>query len=465
MTTRVLVLTTDPVPLANFPSSGAGLRAWGLKEGLKSTGKFDVSLAFAADAIRGNEDSIQLPAGVETFERKDLSEYIRKQSPDILVFQHWSLLKECKEEIECPVAIDLTGPHLLERRLWNSSDPTGDIREKISALSRADYVVCSGKFQRHYFLPYLFQAGFTPDKPLCPVIPFSVSPELPPIPADRDFSTFVYAGMFLPWQNPSLVLNCLIDMLEEKGKGRLVFMGGPHPSGDVSQGRFDALMERLSGSKCVEVHGLLPFEEFVKKIRRCGGAIDLMRRNSERELAFPTRTITYLWAGLPVIHNNFDELAPLITEANAGWALHPEDEKEIRKRLKRLLAHQEDLSRRSENAQQLVTKHFTWDKTIAPLADWCEKPERRERSVSISLAESTKAEAPKDRTRKRGRPANRKKETQEIAATAPLTDESRGPWYLSPVVFILALPICAVLLLLFGLAELMRLFLQAFRKA
>jgi hypothetical protein len=53
------------------------------------------------------------------------------------------------------------------------------------------------------------------------------------------------------------------------------------------------------------------------------------------------------------------------------------------------------------------------------------------------------------------RPRRRRAET--VAAPVPaMTDTQNGRWYLAPAVFLLALPISAVLVFLMGLAEIVR---------
>jgi glycosyltransferase involved in cell wall biosynthesis len=462
MTPKILLLTTEPLPLPGLPATGAGLRAWSLGFGLRSAGLRDVTMAFAADAVRGKDVPLDTIPGVTTFERANLDDFIAAQSPDAVVFQHWGLYRELKRPLRCPVAMDLAGPHLLERRLWGSRDPQADLKEKLTALSQVDHVVCSGQFQRHYFLPFLIQAGHDPRANLCPVIPFSVSPDLPEPAKDRDHATFLFAGMFLPWQDPEATLRTVVKVLEERKRGKLVFIGGPHPSGDVSGGRFGALQDFLAASPVVERASVMPFDALIGKLRNCGVAIDLMPRNAERELAFPTRTMVYLWAGVPVIHNDYDELADPIRLSKAGWTFDPSDLGGVEKLVNRLLGHREDVERRSENAQKLVRDVYTWDRTIEPLATWCRDPKVREDkrapvTAGAELVPASGAVATPDAQLPR-----KKSRRGQISYAPPkhLTDTSTGPWYLSPVVFVLALPVSAVLVLLFGLGELARLVIR-----
>ncbi len=428
------------------------MRAWGLGFGLRAAGFRDVAMAFAADSVRGKNVDPSIVPGVAMFERSQLDDFIAEQAPDAVVFQHWPLLREVKREPDCPIAIDLAGPHLLERRLWKSPDPEVDLREKLEALARADHVVCSGKFQRHYFLPFLVQAGHDARQTLCPVIPFSLSPDMPEPDPEREHDTFVYTGMFLPWQDPEATLRAVVEELEEKDRGKLLFVGGPHPSGDVSGGQFDQLMQFLEKSERVEHHPVMPFDELLGRLRKAGTAVDLMPRNAERELAFPTRTVTYMWAGLPVIHNDYDELAQPISRAKAGWTFDAvAQQDEVRKIVRRLLSHREDVERRGANARDLVRKRYTWDQTIGPLASWCEDPRpRAEKRAPVIAAPATgKASPPRAAS-------SRKRDTISYSPPASVTDTSRGPWYLSPIVFLLALPISAVLVFLLGLAEIAR---------
>ena len=377
---RVIVLTTEAPPLAGLATTGAGLRAWALAQGLQSAGHDDVTLLVTADAFAKQGGKVPpVPTGcpaVKSVTRADLQEWLTSHQPDVLVAQHWGILRQI-DSIQCPLAIDLAGPHLLERRLWGSSDPEADRREKQEALARADHVVCSGRAQRHYFIPYLLEAGFEAEPSLCPIIPFSMSPDLPTPPEDRDHAAVAFCGFFLPWQDPELPLRWLLEECEQREKGTLVFFGGPHPTLDVSRGKSESLMDFIENHPRAQNHGVLPFGQMIVKLRQCGLALDLMPQNLERELAFPSRTVVYMWAGLPVIHNNYDDLAPLIEKYRAGWTRDPKDQKGFSRLVGRLLGHHEDAQRRSAGARKLVQERLTWDKTIHPLSEWTLDPQPR----------------------------------------------------------------------------------------
>jgi len=469
---RVFVLTTEPPPLAGMATTGAGLRAWALAQGLRAAGHDDVTLVVAADAFAAQGAEVpptpKSAPTVKAVARKHLADWFREQKPDAVVAQHWGLLGQAGE-LSCPLAIDLAGPHLLERRLWGSRDPQADRQEKLEMLARADFVVCSGRSQRCYFLPYLLEAGFAPEADLCPSIPFSMPPDLPTPAKDRDYAAFVFAGFFLPWQDPEQPLRWLLDEFDQKGKGRLEFFGGMHPTADVSRGQFESLAEFVENHPRVTRRGVVPFDELVLSLRKCGVALDLMPPNLERELAFPSRTVVYLWAGLPVIHNDYDDLAPLIEQYRAGWPLGSKDGQAFRKTVGRLVEHWEDVERRSQGAQQLVRERLTWDKTIGPLAEWTLNPRarREKRRTMITTGVGNPAEGSSRHavsTTGEGESVRRLREENErlrgeleLVRSRKVVQIARRARELSPllapIAFVLAAIIGVVLFLLFIVAD------------
>ena len=373
---RILVVTTEPLPLPGCMTTGAGLRAWGLVEGLRASG-FEVEPAMAEDAVKGFSPTARKEVAPYLFARERLTEHVRERAPDVLVMQHWGLMNRLGR-VDCPLAMDLAGPHLLERRYWGSPNPARDLDEKLSALRRADFLTCSGHFQRHYFLGFAALAGFDPAATdLLPVIPFSVSPDLPYV-NGHDPLAFVYTGMFLPWQDPRIGIEAVLSVLEKRQKGSLKFVGALHPAGHVPLGDFREILERVGRSPRAAIEDARPFDELQRLLRACGVALDLMSYNPERELAFTSRTVVYLSCGLPVIYNNYSELSGLIAEYEAGWCLDPEDSAGVAALTEHLLDDPVEVEIRRECARRLVRERLTWNRTIVPLAKWCKSPAVRE---------------------------------------------------------------------------------------
>lgn len=437
----ILIVTTEPLPYPGMVTTGAGLRAWGLAQGLRTQG-FDVITAMPTSVLP--ESAAQNPEiRSNCFERRNLTAFIQGKNPDVLVVQHWGLMREI-ETVECPLVIDLAGPHLLERAYWGSESFESDLYEKLAALRRADFVICSGEFQRHYFLSFLALAGFSLEPQLLPVIPLSLSPELPPY-RQGEPDSFVYGGIFLPWQNPRDAFTWLLEVFDDQQRGSLTFYGGMHPEGDVSGGTFQALLERLEQHPRVKLKELVPYDQLLTEYQYASVALDLMARNLERELAFTTRTMVYLWCGLPVIYNNYSELSGYISRYEAGWVVSPEDEAGFKSVVGKVMSQPEEVRRRGQNAQRLVREHFSWDKTIGPLAAFCREPGFRADKEAAALSFES-------------RDLQIAKLTSELEETRSALLTLKGKkivrlyerfgsfaFLLTPLVVLLALPVCLVL--------------------
>jgi len=386
---RVLVLTTEPLPVPGLPATGAGLRAWGLAQGLRAAGlevrllmPRNAAASFAPAAPEAPRED--WPEWVGTFDRAALPDAVRRARPDAIVLQHWGLARELGE-VDCPLAIDLAGAHLLERRLWGSPAREQDLEEKLDALRRADFLTASGEWQRLYFLPYLALAGWAVERPgVLPVIPFSFSaaPRPAPVRADR----LIYGGFFLPWQDPSRAIDTALEALDRAGRGELVFIGGAHPHLDVSRGRFEALLGRLAGHPRVRLVAPLSFDRYLALLAEGGVALDLMARNPERELAYTTRTVVYLAQGLPVIHDNYSELGEVIRRGGAGWTLDPEDREALAGLLEGLLLGRIDPAPQARAAHELAQRELNWLTTTEPLVRFCREPHFRAGKTATRLA-------------------------------------------------------------------------------
>lgn len=380
---RVLVLSGDVVPFPGLPTSGAGLRAWGIAQGLASAGH-DVTLLMPERSLSALtiDPVVAAPLRDWTYDPAAAEAAIARWQPDVIVLQHWWLATHI-DPGPIPLVIDLHGPLLLETLYQSHADYEALARQKIAALGRADFVTCAGEFQRTYFYPWLLLAGFDLRDPSIAAVPVSLSPILPPHQPTGDV-TFVYGGIYLPWQNPLLALGTLVQRLEDRGQGSLHFFGGPHPVLKLAAAEYEQIERRLAASPRVIAHGLIAHDQLLTAYRQAHVAFDVMARNPERELAFTTRTVEYLWCGLPVVYNDYAELAGLIRAYEAGWCVDPSDAAAIATVVDRVLDDPDEVARRGRNAQRLARERLTWDRTIAPLDAFCRHPvKRRPRSPDL----------------------------------------------------------------------------------
>ncbi|MBN2057092.1 glycosyltransferase, partial [bacterium] len=344
-------------------------------ESLKAKG-YEVIYSIPASALRTHADP---PPDIVkyAFTPPDAAAIINQVDPDCVVFCHWPVLAGVGESIPVPVVLDLAGPHVLERLFMQPDCLEQSAVEKIGALSRADCFICAGAVQKAYFTPWLMAAGVDVTRTPLHVAPICMPPDQP-VARPSTEPRIAFSGIFLPWQDPGDLLEALVNEIEAHECARLEFFGGPHPIHPVPAGAFATLLERIRGSDRVVFHGIAPFDDLVKTISTCTAAFDVMLPNIEREIAFNVRTVMYMWCGVPVIYNNYAELARHIAEYEAGWLVNPADQSALRKVLRDLLTSPDEAARRGSNAQRLVRERFSWDTAMAPLHRFMQHPMLRD---------------------------------------------------------------------------------------
>jgi len=375
---RVLIVSSDILPYPGLPTVGSGLRAWGLGQGLRARGH-DVVFSMPRAALSGRRELVPHDVQELTWENHTLGSVVRRADPDIVIVCNWPVMALMPTELlDMPVILDQHGPHFLEREYQGAGDPEENAIAKMVAMRKADFFTCAGERQWRYFQSWLERAGWTEEQrdERTGVVPVSLSPELPER-APADSLTFVYGGVFLPWQDPSVGLFSLIEVMERRDAGQLCFFGGKHPVYAVNTGIFDELLARLQESEYVVTPGMVSHDELIRFYLQAHVAIDLMKRNPERELAFTTRTVEYLWCGLPVIYNDYSELSDYIREYNAGWTVDPEDHEAVAAVIEDIFAHPEQIAERGRNAQRLVREKLNWHTNVAPIDRFVRYPRMR----------------------------------------------------------------------------------------
>ena len=394
---RVLVFTSGTPPIdSRMPATGDGLRAWQIYQGLKLQG-FDVGLSLYKGVYDKFHEYLTDDFGRLSFDLRPKSQdqVIELFQPDVIIVTHWPA--KLFGQTDIPVVIDFHGPHMLERYFQRFDSIDNNLHNKILRIKDADFFTCAGEYQKYYFFSVLLRAGITNivnERLICS-IPISLDPCLPNIDYQKKAVLpirFIYGGMFLPWQNPFGSLKTSMERFNKDNKGVLEIFGGKHPVYPIDTSLFDRFLEESKNNLALRVKGLIPRNDLIEEYKTAHVALDLMSWNLERELAFTTRTIEYLWAGLPVIYNNFSEISEYIKKYNAGWCIDPEDPNELAAILNEILADPHQLIELSMNAQKLVRECFTWDKTIGPLKDFCSNPKKRDRSMDVYFEHKTSAQ-------------------------------------------------------------------------
>jgi glycosyltransferase involved in cell wall biosynthesis len=385
---KVLVFSSDILPLPGLPTSGGGLRSWQLIQGLKSVGlEVEYSMPIEDRYLSALYlDKIPEEAKTNAWNKFNQRELVEKIKPDVIVFANPDL-NFLPYDIDIPIACDLHGPRIIEFELMSGDTDAKDrsrrLSIKLNNLARADFLTCAGKNQRYYFLAFLLQTGQMLKDIKIEYIPVSLSPELPKLLKKNERINFVYAGGFYPWQQYHKGLFTLANFLKNTGKGILEIYGGSHRLNWKDIEDFHYFKSEVSYNNVVHFKGYVTREELIEKYCSSWVAFEVMGRNFERELAFTTRTVEFLWCGLPVVYNNYSNLSPYIKEYKAGWCVDPSQTSQINEVTNEILNNPNLVLEYGYNAQKLVQEHFTWDKTIKPLAEFCMNPVKKPQQYSV----------------------------------------------------------------------------------
>jgi len=347
-------------------------------QGLRAHGH-QVILSVPKTALRGfknsphfsnleNANQIYNDLAKNAFDSFNQANIIAETEPDVILCGHWPALSFRTKPSQALV-IDLAGPHLLERHYQGSGEHQVATVSKLSTIATADYYIASGPSQRLYFLSYILRAEKQDAENLIATITMPLDPQLPKR-AETDLSTypnFFFGGVFLPWQDPSESLLSLCEELEKRGKGNLKLVGGKHPNYPIKVEAYQRLFNQLARSPQVSTQPMLTFDKFTDELCKADVALDLMKWNLERLLSVNIRTTTYLWAGLPVIYNDYADLRHLIEKYDAGWCIDVTSRDALNNVLDEIYSSPEIVRQKSINAQTLARETFAWDKAVEPL--------------------------------------------------------------------------------------------------
>ncbi|MCK6526785.1 glycosyltransferase [Myxococcota bacterium] len=392
MRRTVLCISSDPPPLPDHPASGGGLRIGALGAGLAAHGHRVLHAVDARALPAGAPEALRALA----FTPGSLLETIARVSPDALLVEQWALASHLPD-VDLPVAVDLHGSLTLEnlfRRPESRLAP--DLAAKVAALHRADHVLVPGERQRDWFSAFLVLAGHDPRRLPVSVVPLGLPEAPPPRATGGGPFRLVYGGARWPWIDSEAALLGAADGLEGDGDAALdVYLSTPGASllGDVDGGEspWPRVEAALAGRARARVREALPHALYREALIREGTvALDVYRDNPERRLAITTRTVEYLWAGLPVIYARDGEMAREIEDAQAGWTVDPADRGGIAELVSELARSPRKVAARARNARRLFLDRHRAEAVVEPALPFFQDLPRRRRGPT-ALHEMTGA--------------------------------------------------------------------------
>ncbi len=195
-------------------------------------------------------------------------------------------------------------------------------------------------------------------------------------PGDR---VILWGGGLWPWLDPLTAIRAIDRVRQVRDDVRLVFPGTRHPNPAVAtmpdqRGAALQLADALGlTGRYVFFGDWVAYADWPHVLLESDVALSLHFDTVETRLAFRSRVLEYLWAGLPVILTGGDATAELAVSYGAGWTVAPGDDAAVAAAILARLA--EDRAAPAA-AFDRARRELTWEAAAAPLAAFCRAPHR-----------------------------------------------------------------------------------------
>ena len=261
-----------------------------------------------------------------------------------------------------------------------------------------DFFVCASERQRDWWLgileasgrinPYTF--GEDPSlRRLIDVVPFGL-PEEPPKasrpvvkgvwpgigPADK---VILWGGGLWPWLDPLTAIRAVARVHRQRPDVRLIFPGTKHPNPwlegipthNEAARRLAQELDLLD--EAVFFGDWVPYADWPAVLLESDIALTLHHDTLETRLAFRSRMLDYIWAGLPTIATRGDATSDLVERYQLGTVVDYEDDVGVAEAILELLERPPGAW---EQQFEQARKELTWDQAARPLIQFCRHPRR-----------------------------------------------------------------------------------------
>jgi glycosyltransferase involved in cell wall biosynthesis len=402
---RVLLVSHD---VLGGKMAGPGIRNFHLSRVLAQ----HVSLTLAIlpqDATSRAELQSKLPDAA-------IVEYIRGDWESIREAAEWAEViiispdgaNDYPELVEMAVALVIDGydPLLVE---WLAMLPDGDASQHDGAWAyrmetllpqylAGDYYICASERQRYWWLGKLEVAGrlnahtFMRDpslRNLIDIVPYGL-PETPPRQTqpvvrgvwpgiEAEDRLLLWGGGLWSWLDPLTAVKAVAQIHITHPNVKLIFPGTVHPNIRMQNVtvRTDEVYTWVEENnlldRAVFFGDWLPYGVWPDVLLESDLALSLHHDTIETQLAYRSRVLEYIWAGLPVIATKGDATSELISEYNVGRVVDYSDVAAVSQAIMEIL---DGSNSNNEASFASARRTLTWENAARPLVEFCLNPRR-----------------------------------------------------------------------------------------
>ena len=336
--------------------------------------------------------------GIPTLGYPDEAGLVRlAQASDVVIIQGYTLRRfPMLAGVPSVLVVDLYDPWLFENIELHGEGHGADmaLRQDVSVLNElidaGDFFICASERQRDYWLGMLSarsaldSSTYAADptlRNLIDVVPFGLPDHRPrhlrpvlkgvhPAVAEDDL-VVLWGGGTWDWFDPISVIEAWPTVVDRIPNAKLYFLGLQLASPDVAPMKMAELVVRraeqlgLAGTSVI-FGDWAPYELREAFLLEADVAVSAAKDLAETRLAFRSRILDYLWAGLPVVTTSGDVLSDLVHERELGIVVPPGDVGQLADALVQLLS---DPARRAACAARAthVAEDMSWARCVDPL--------------------------------------------------------------------------------------------------
>ena len=195
----------------------------------------------------------------------------------------------------------------------------------------------------------------------------------------RQDKVLLWGGGLWPWLDPITAIRAVARVHEHRQDVRLIFPGTRHPNPlmapmPTQNAAAQAEAERLGIiDKAVFFGDWLPYADWPNVLLESDGALTLHHNTLETQLAYRSRVLDYVWAGLPTVATGGDATSELIVRYGLGEVVDYGDVEGVATAIERLLE-----AGRAPRRETFTEAHraLTWECAARPLVEFCMHPRR-----------------------------------------------------------------------------------------
>jgi len=400
---RVLLISHDIIGKA---MAGPGIRNYNLARVLGR----ETDLILAAV----HQDGVDIHVDPSTLHLQKIITYRHGHWSDLHEAVQWAEVIICSSDgphefrelcnVDAAIVIDGYDPLLPEYLAIHSHLPMAEQlhygRERIKHLHyqyiAGDFFICASERQRNWWLGQLQVAGrinpqtFGADttlRSLVDVVPFGL-PETPPQHKKQmiknvwpgisaDDKLLLWGGGLWAWLDSISAIRAVAKIKETRTDVKLIFPGTKHPNPALdgmqtqNQLAFDTAKELGVLDTHVFFGDWVAREDWPSLLLECDVALSLHYDSVETELAFRSRVIDYIWAGLPMVATTGDATSELIEQHDLGIVVGYEDVDAVAAAIVQLL---DEPAAFRQPQLEAACEELTWERAAQPLLSFCQNP-------------------------------------------------------------------------------------------